>query len=283
MTPQINKIISRFKTSSFYLYTMNINLNGKRAVVCGSTQGIGLAIANELAAMGASLTLVARNEAGLQAVCSALPTSEGQDHQYLVADFSDLTAFQQSLTSWQRKGQPVHILVNNTGGPPGGPVTEAKADDFMATFRQHLVCNHLLVQAFLGSMKTEKYGRIINIISTSVKQPLKGLGVSNTVRAAVANWAKTLANEVAPFGITVNNVLPGATKTLRLSTLIAARSEKSGKEIAELEDEMTGEIPMGRFAEPSEIAAAVAFLASPAASYITGINLPVDGGRTGCL
>lgn len=262
---------------------MNINLHGKRAVVCGSTQGIGLAIANELASMGASLTLVARNEAGLLAVRDALPGAEGQDHHYVVADFSDLTAFQQALNGYQKKNVPVHILVNNTGGPPGGPVTDAKADDFMATFKQHLVCNHLLVQAFLGSMKAEKYGRIINIISTSVKQPLKGLGVSNTVRAAVANWAKTLANEVAPFGVTVNNVLPGATKTLRLSTLLTARSEKTGKEIAELENEMTGEIPMGRFAEPFEIAAAVAFLASPAASYITGINVPVDGGRTGCL
>ena len=135
----------------------------------------------------------------------------------------------------------------------------------------------------MAGMKQAGYGRIINIISTSVKQPLKGLGVSNTIRAAVANWAKTLSLELAPFGITVNNVLPGATKTQRLSSLIEAKSVKTGHSIESLEQEMKAEIPMARFAEPAEVAAAVAFLASPAAAYISGINVPVDGGRTGCL
>ncbi|MBL7914615.1 MAG: SDR family oxidoreductase [Bacteroidia bacterium] len=262
---------------------MNMNLTGKRAVVCGSTQGIGLAIANELASMGASVTLVARNEAALMAVRSSLPDENGQQHDYLVADFADPDGLLKVVTTYLHKGQSVHILVNNTGGPPGGPIADARTADFEATFRQHLVCNHILAQAFLPGMKNEKFGRIINIISTSVKQPLKGLGVSNTIRAAVANWSKTLAGEVAPFGITVNNVLPGATNTLRLSTLLNVKSEKTGKALTAIEEEMTAEIPMGRFADPSEIAAAVGFLASPAASYITGINIPVDGGRTGCL
>jgi 3-oxoacyl-[acyl-carrier protein] reductase len=187
------------------------------------------------------------------------------------------------LALWLQGGKNIHILVNNTGGPSGGPIADAKTDDFEKTFRQHLICNHILAQAFLPGMKESGYGRIINIISTSVKQPLKGLGVSNTIRAAVANWSKTLATEIAATGVTVNNVLPGATATKRLSTLIEAKSLKTGKAAIDLEKEMLDEIPMGRFAHPSEIAAAVAFLASPAASYITGINIPVDGGRTGSL
>jgi 3-oxoacyl-[acyl-carrier protein] reductase len=159
----------------------------------------------------------------------------------------------------------------------------ATAEAFLNTFNQHLICNHLIAQAVLPGMKEARFGRIINIISTSVKQPLKGLGVSNTIRAAVANWSKTLSLEVAPFGITVNNVLPGATATQRLSSIIENKSQKQNHTIDEVEQEMLAEIPAGRFGKPEEIAAAVAFLASPAAAYINGINIPVDGGRTGCL
>ena len=262
---------------------MNTDLSNKRAVVCGSTQGIGLAAARLLAGLGASVTLVARNEAALQDIASTLPASGNQKHRYIVADFSDPELLRIRLAEYLQHGDRVNILINKTGGPAGGPITEAKSDQFVQTFSQHLVCNHILAQAFLPGMKESGYGRIINVISTSVKQPLKGLGVSNTVRAAVANWAKTLASEVAPFGVTVNNILPGATATSRLSTLIDAKSVKTGKAAKELENEMIHEIPMGRFASPEEIANAIGFLASPAASYITGINLPVDGGRTGCL
>jgi len=182
-----------------------------------------------------------------------------------------------------RSNGPMHILVNNTGGPPGGPITSATTEQFEKTFTNHLLCNHLLMQAVLDGMKKEQYGRIINIISTSVKIPLKGLGVSNTIRAAVANWSKTLAGEVAAFGITVNNVLPGATNTQRLQGILDAKSKKNAETISEVTNAMIAEIPMKRFAEASEIANAVAFLASPAAGYITGINIPVDGGRTGSL
>lgn len=262
---------------------MNTDLTNKRAVVCGSTQGIGLAIARELAGSGASITLVARNESSLKSVVTALPQNGFQKHDFIVADFSEPETLRTQLSSWLRSGMVAHILVNNTGGPAGGPIADAKTDDFQNTFTQHLVCNHILVQAFIPGMKEAGYGRIINIISTSVKQPLKGLGVSNTIRAAVANWAKTLASELAPFKITVNNVLPGATLTNRLSSLIAAKSVKTGKSANDLEQEMIHEIPMGRFGDPSEIAAAVGFLVSPSASYITGINVPVDGGRTSCL
>lgn len=262
---------------------MEWNLNGKRALVGGSTQGIGKAVAITLATMGAEVTLIARNEDALRSVCSELPAPNGQKHHYIIADFSNPDHLRSAVAAYLQKGNTVNILVNNTGGPPGGLVTAAKTEEFEAAFRQHLICNHILATACLEGMKKSDYGRIINVISTSVKQPLKGLGVSNTVRAAVANWSKTLATETAPFGITVNNVLPGATKTQRLVSLIQAKSEKTGKSVAELESEMIAEIPMGRFATAAEVAAAVAFLASPAAAYITGINVPVDGGRTGCL
>lgn len=177
----------------------------------------------------------------------------------------------------------MHILVNNTGGPPGGPIIDADTDEFLTAFNMHLVNNHQLTQAVVPYMKEAKYGRIINIISTSVKQPLNGLGVSNTIRGAVASWAKTMANELGQFGITVNNVLPGSTNTGRITSIIESRAQKSGRSQEEVKQEMEAEIPARRFAEPAEVAAAAAFLASPAAAYINGINVPVDGGRTGCL
>ena len=261
---------------------MNLNLSGKNALVCGSTQGIGKAAAIELALLGASVTLVARDEKKLKAAAAELDSSKGQKHTYIVADFTQPEELKKKVEEYTKKNT-VHILLNNTGGPPGGPILEAKTEEFIQAFSNHLLCNHILVQAVAGGMKKEKYGRIINIISTSVKQPIKGLGVSNTIRAAVANWSKTLAGELGPFGITVNNILPGATTTERLNTLLNARAKKSGISAKEESQDWLKEIPLGRFADASEIAATVAFLASPAASYINGINLPVDGGRTGSL
>jgi 3-oxoacyl-[acyl-carrier protein] reductase len=262
---------------------MNLDLKHKHAIVCGSTQGIGKAIALELANLGASVTLIARNEDALKATKLELNTDAGQLHSYLCVDFSKPQELKQIVESYLQRQPNVQILINNTGGPPGGPIVQAKTDEFLAAFNNHLVCNHILVQACVEYMKNAKYGRIINIISTSVKQPLANLGVSNTIRAAVANWSKTLAGELGKFNITVNNVLPGATSTVRLKTIIENKSLKTGHAMDSVTNEMISEIPMGRFAEASEIANAVAFLASPAASYINGINLPVDGGRTGCL
>ncbi|MDX5346285.1 MAG: SDR family oxidoreductase [Hymenobacteraceae bacterium] len=262
---------------------MDLSLKNKQAVVCGSTQGIGKAIAVELAQLGASVTLVARNEEKLQQVAQELSSDQGQKHDYLIADFSNPDELQQKIEAYVQQKQEVHILINNTGGPAGGPIVNAKTDEFKNAFNSHLICNHILVQALSPLMKNAGYGRIINIISTSVKQPLKGLGVSNTIRAAVANWAKTMSIELAPFGITVNNVLPGATKTVRLESIIENKAKKTDSEIDEVEKEMLAEIPAGRFGVAEEIAAAAAFLATPAAAYINGINVPVDGGRTGCL
>lgn len=256
---------------------MNLSLSHKHAFVAGSTQGIGKAAALELAALGAHVTLIARNETALQATLQELDTTQGQQHSYLVADFSQPETLKAALAANTR---PIHILVNNTGGPAAGPITEATPEAFLAAFQQHLVCNHLLVQAALPSMKAAAFGRVINVISTSVKAPLDNLGVSNTIRAAVANWAKTLANEVGKFGITVNNVLPGATATERLAGIIRNKSAKTNTAEDHVRDEMIAEIPAGRIGEAHEVAAAIAFLASPAAAYINGINLPVDGGRT---
>ena len=260
---------------------MNIDLQGKRAIVCGSTRGIGRAVAIELASLDAEIILIARNEDDLKKILTTLKT--GKNHRYIVADFEKPDDLKDKTIQHIKEFGVVHILVNNTGGPPGGPIISASPDEFTRAFSNHLVCNQILAQAVYEGMKKDNYGRIINIISTSVKQPLKGLGVSNTVRAAVANWSKTWSNEVAPFGITVNNVLPGATNTDRLKSIIETKSKKINVSLKQVEEEMMNEIPMKRFASPEEIANAVAFLASPAAGYITGINIPVDGGRTSNL
>ena len=261
---------------------MQIDLTNKYALVCGSTQGIGKASAIRLAQAGASVTLVARNQERLTQVKNELPADHGQEHDFIVADFSDPNGLAEKVKS-KLANRAFHILVNNTGGPPGGNVFEAQVDEFEKAFTQHLKCNHLLVQAVVPGMKEAKYGRIINIISTSVKQPLDGLGVSNTIRGAVANWAKTMANELGQFGITVNNILPGATGTERLASIIKSKAEKSGRSIEEVTEQMKSSVPAKRIADASEIAGPVLFLASELASYVNGINLPVDGGRTKCL
>ena len=261
---------------------MNLDLNGKRAVVCGSTQGIGKAAAIELALLGAHITLVARDEEKLKLVVKELQVYSGQQHEYIVADFSEPEILKKKIASYA-VSRIVHILVNNTGGPPAGPAIDAHPEDFIRAFSSHLLCNHILTQTFVQGMKDAAYGRIINVISTSVKIPIKGLGVSNTIRGAVANWSKTLSVELAPFGITVNNVLPGATMTGRLTSLIQSKAEKNSISFEEAKKEMEKEVPAGRICDPVEVAAAIAFLASPAAGYINGINVPVDGGRTGAL
>ncbi len=261
---------------------MNLNLKNKNALVCGSTQGIGRASAFALAELGANVTLVARNEGKLKEVVLELPNTY-QNHNYIVADFSNPKDLGKKVAERLQTVGTYHILVNNTGGPASGPIFTAEIQSFEDAFTQHLKCNHVLAQEVVPGMKEADFGRIINIISTSVKQPLDGLGVSNTIRGAVANWSKTLANELAEFGITVNNVLPGATSTERLAEIIKDKAAKTGKSTEEISRAMKNSIPAKRFAQPGEIANAVAFLASEAAAYINGINVPVDGGRTKSL
>ena len=260
-----------------------MSLDERLALVCGSTQGIGLASAEALALAGATVFLLARDASRLEQVRDTLPRPSGQAHDFLTADFSRPEGVRAVVDEAIAVGKTFHILVNNTGGPPGGPITDASPAAFEAAFASHLLVNHLLAQAVLPGMRAAGYGRIINIVSTSVRQPIKGLGVSNTIRGAVASWAKTLAGEVGRDGVTVNNVLPGATRTGRLEAIVRRKAEAGGQSPAEIEAAMLEEIPVGRFGEPEEIAAAVRFLASPDAGYITGVSLAVDGGRTSAL
>lgn len=261
---------------------MNLSLEGKNAVVCGSSQGIGYAIAEELAIMGANCILLARNEENLKLAVNELDISIRQLHSYHAVDFNDAEGTKALIKEIAAR-QPVHILINNSGGPAAGPIIDATEEQFLQAFHQHLLTNHILTKAVIESMKAEGYGRIVNIISTSVKIPLKNLGVSNTTRGAVASWAKTMANELGQFGITVNNVLPGATRTQRLETIINNQAQKKGAEIEDVEKEWLQEIPAGRFGEAAEIAAVAAFLCTPAAAYVNGTSIPVDGGRTGSI
>ena len=261
-----------------------MKLTGKKALVCGSTQGIGKSTAIALANMGADLVLIARNEDKLKETLAEMPKlSADQQHAYLIADFSQPLTLQKVIENYLQQGNTIHILINNSGGPKGGPIKDAHPDEFIAAFNQHLICNHILAQAIYPGMIATNYGRIINVISTSVKQPLPNLGVSNTIRGAVASWSKTLANELGQYGITVNNVLPGATNTARLQSIAQVKADQHQETVAAVFEEMAQETPMKRIAQPEEIAAAIAFLASPDASYINGINVPVDGGRTKSL
>ena len=270
------------QNSSFLHDIMIIDLQNKNALVCGSSDGIGRSIAIGLSKAGANVTLFARNPEKLGVVLNELDRSKGQEHAMLIADFSDPASVKTAVET-ACLTNVYHILVNNTGGPPGGPIASASAEAFYSALNAHLINNHQISQALIPGMKKGGYGRIINVISTSVKIPLKGLGVSNTTRGAVASWSKTLATELAPEGITVNNVLPGATKTGRLTSIIDAKAGKSGQAIDAVEEEMLSEIPMNRFGSPDEVAHAAVFLASPQAAYITGTNMVVDGGITGCL
>ncbi len=261
---------------------LQLDLKNKMAFVCGSTQGIGKAIAIELADMGANVVLIARDFVALSQVRTELACQEGQKHHIIQADFRQPLFLQGAVEDFCETEaiQEAHILVNNTGGPAGGAITQASAGAFLDAFHQHLLCNQVLAQTLLPLMKKAGYGRIINIVSTSVKEPLENLGVSNTTRGAVASWAKTWANEVGQFGITVNNVLPGYTETARLATIIANKATQTEQDTAQIEAQFAQHVPARRFAQPTEIAYAVAFLASPSAAYINGVSLAVDGGRT---
>ena len=257
---------------------MNLDLTNKNALVGGGSKGLGKATAIELAKLGANITLISRSEERLQAALADLPMSEHQSHDYLVADSSDSVDLRMKVLQLLEK-KPIHILINNTGGPKGGPIVDADPLEFLQAFNNHLICNHLLTQLVMDGMKEAGYGRIINITSTSIRQPIMGLGVSNTTRGAVASWAKTVSLELAPFGITVNNILPGTTQTSRIVEIVTAKAKRVGVSYEQMEEQIKAQVPMQRFATPEEIGAVVAFVASPAASYITGTSIPVDGGK----
>ncbi len=257
---------------------MDLNLNGKHALVCGASEGIGRATAQELALLGADVTVLARRAEALQTVVDGLQRSGTQRHGFIVADVSDTVGLRTAIGALVA-ARPVHILVNNTAGPAGGPASGATEEALLDTFRRHLLANHALVQAALPGMRAAHWGRIVNVISTSVREPIPNLGVSNTIRGAVASWAKTLSRELAADGITVNNVLPGYTETARLAQILRDRALASGQHEDAVAAGMRQTVPAGRFAQPREVAAAIAFLCAPAAGYINGVSLAVDGGR----
>ena len=262
---------------------LTTSLKGLNALICGSTAGMGNAAAREFASSGASVTLFARDEEKLKTTLLSLKNSDNQNHQYLLGDFDNPIHIQKIIEAHIRLNNTYHILINNSGGPKGGPILDADTSEFIDGFNRHLICNHILSQTLIPGMKKENYGRIINIISTSVKQPIQGLGVSNTIRGAVASWSKTLSFEVAKWGITVNNILPGFTDTERLSSLIKAKAIENKKTEKEISKNMKSQIPVGRFGSPDEMAKALVFLASPASGYINGVSLAIDGGRLSCI
>ncbi|MEQ8472776.1 MAG: SDR family oxidoreductase [Marinoscillum sp.] len=257
---------------------MELNLKNKNALVCGGSKGIGGAIASALAEEGARVTIVARSKPELEA---HLETLAGDGHQTLVADLANLSDVE--LVCEYVKSNQISIVINNTGGPAPGPIVDASIEEFEKALSMHLKASHKIMQAAAPFMKNQSYGRFINVISTSVKIPIKGLGVSNTTRGAMASWSKTLSNELAPFGITVNNILPGAINTTRLDAIISNAAKKQGITEEESTNAMRSTIPAGRIGEPAEMGALAAFLASEKAAYINGVSIPVDGGRTGSL
>jgi 3-oxoacyl-[acyl-carrier protein] reductase len=261
---------------------MNLDLSGKRALVCGASQGLGEACARQLAEQGAEVVVLARSADKLERVCQTLATRQQQTHSFIAVDAADTAALSAAVAAKLEKG-PFHIWVNNTGGPAPGPAHLASPEAYASAFGQHLLGAQTLLQLLLPGMRTAGYGRILNVLSTSVKTPIPNLGVSNSIRAAMANWAKTLAGELASDGITVNNVLPGLTQTARLDSLIGHMAHNSGKTAEDVSQAMRASVPVRRFGKPEEFANAVGFLASPAAAFINGASLPVDGGSTASL
>ncbi|MDE0741907.1 MAG: SDR family oxidoreductase [Candidatus Poseidoniia archaeon] len=244
-----------------------INLDGKRALVCGGTSGIGEAAAEAIRDCGADVVILSRSASGKNTIACNL---------------EDLDSLNNSVSKEIENNGNFEILINNSGGPPSGPLIDAKPVDFEKAFLRHVLASQILVQLVLPGMKEANYGRIINIISTSVKEPIVGLGVSNTIRGAMASWSKTFSKELPP-SITINNVLPGFTATERLEELKQTLSKQKGISPSEVEKAWLGTVPEGRLADPSELGQVIAFLASPAASFVRGVSLPVDGGRTGSI
>jgi 3-oxoacyl-[acyl-carrier protein] reductase len=258
--------------------TSPFSLENKTALVCGASKGIGRATALELAKLGAKVHLLARTESSLHELQNEMASLGLAQGECLALDMENSEELRSRVEQILVTKGPIHILINNSGGPSPGPALKADPQEFVSGMKRHIFAAQTLVQCCLPGMEAQSFGRIINVISTSVKEPLPNLGVSNTLRGAMASWAKTVAMEL-PRGVTINNILPGYTNTHRLKSLVKATAEKRGCSTEQVEKEWIQTIPEGRFADAQEIAYAICFLASPAASYVRGISLAVDGGR----
>lgn len=261
---------------------MNLDLSGKRAFISGASQGIGEAAARELASYGSNITLFARTESKLAKLALDIEKNYNVSCDFIASDINDLDLLKEKVQEKLRENGNYHILINNSGGPKGGPLLEADPIELLQFFQNHILAAQVLVNAFKDGMTSDKYGRIINIISTSVKQPIPNLGASNTIRGAMSSWAKTISREVGEY-TTVNNILPGFTETPRLHSLAEGASKRLGKTKDEVITMWSEQSPLNRIAKPEELGYAIGFLASPSAAFVSGINLPVDGGRLATL
>lgn len=262
---------------------MKINLRGKVALVCGSSQGIGKAIAVQLAYSGAKVILLSRNEDKLKEIVEDLTQKTGQTHLYITCDVSILDELEKKITILLNEIGAIHILVNNTGGPSPGLLYTSKVEPLQIAFQQHVMSAQKLINLILPTMIENHFGRIINIVSVGMREPIENLGVSNTIRGAMGSWAKTLSKELASFGITVNNILPGYTLTERLRSLIEVRAKNKSNTYAEEAENILKMIPARRFGTPEEIAYLATFLASEYSCYINGASIPIDGGFLSCI
>jgi 3-oxoacyl-[acyl-carrier protein] reductase len=257
---------------------VDLGLRGKVALVAGSSQGLGRAIAEELAAEGCALTLCARGAGPLETAREAIAKQFGVRVTAVAADLAQVDAARRVAETAIREHGRVDILVTNAGGPPSGPFESHDEAAWLAAVRLTLLSAIEMARAVLPGMKERRFGRILNVTSIAAKQPVDGLILSNAVRAAVTGMARTLANETAPFGITVNNLMPGYTRTERLTELVQAIVSRESTTTEAVAARWHKEIPAGRLGEPRELAALAAFLASDRAAYITGQSIAVDGG-----